>query len=82
MVDQETGTLVPYDPKRADDPSYVAAFEAAFADQLNALTRDPERARQMGLAGRRRCIEEFSWEKIARETIGVYEKAIAFHKGR
>ncbi|MDQ7991717.1 MAG: glycogen synthase [Propionicimonas sp.] len=82
VVDGQTGTLVPYDPKRADDPSYVEAFETAFADRLNTLTRDPGLARRMGLAGRRRCLDEFSWEKIAQETIAVYEKAIAFHRGQ
>ena len=81
VVDGQTGTLVRYDPKQADDPSYVDAFETRFADELNALTRDPARAREYGLAGRRRCIDEFSWEKIARETIAVYEKAIEYHSG-
>ena len=33
----------------------------------------------MGLAGRRRCIDEFSWEKIAQETVEVYNQAIAVH---
>ncbi|MDR1833063.1 MAG: glycogen synthase [Propionibacteriaceae bacterium] len=79
VVDGETGLLVPYDPEQAADPAYVAAFEAKFAQDVNTLTRDPEKARQFGKAGRRRCIEEFSWEKIARETVAVYEKAIAWH---
>ncbi len=82
VVDGVTGTLVPYDPKQAGDPAYVAAFEASFAEQLNALTRDPGKARQYGLAGRQRCIDEFSWEAIAQQTVGVYEKAIEFHQGR
>ena len=80
VVDGETGLLVPYDPARAGDAEYVAAFESTFADRVNELTRDPERARAMGLAGRRRCIDEFSWEKIAQETVAVYEAAIAHHR--
>ena len=79
VVDGQTGTLVAYDPKQAGDPAYVAAFEASFAQQINAITRDPALAGQMGKAGRRRCIDEFSWEKIAKETIAVYDKAIAIH---
>ncbi|MEA4944249.1 MAG: glycogen synthase [Propionicimonas sp.] len=82
VVDGETGTLVPYDPRQADDPAYIAAFETAFADRINDLTRDPDKARHYGLAGRQRCIDEFSWEKIAQETIGVYQQAIAFHRSR
>src|SRR4051794_7445607 len=30
VVDGETGFLVPYDPAQADDPEFVAAFEADF----------------------------------------------------
>ncbi|MGC3995974.1 MAG: glycogen synthase [Propionicimonas sp.] len=82
VVDGETGTLVPYDPKQAGDPAYVAAFEDQFAAAINEITRDPALAERYGRAGRQRCIEEFSWEKIARETIAVYEKAIAFHQSR
>ena len=79
VVDGETGLLVPYDPKRADDADYIATFEETFAARINELTRDPERAKAMGLAGRQRCIDEFSWEKIAQETVEVYQKAIEAH---
>ncbi|MFT4110570.1 glycogen synthase [Propionicimonas sp.] len=82
VVDGQTGTLVPYDPRQAGDPAYVAAFEEGFAAAINEITRDPALAERYGRAGRQRCIDEFSWEKIARETIAVYEKAIAFHHSR
>ena len=82
VVDGETGLLVPYDPKQANDPAYVAAFEAEFAAKVNELAGDLDRAHAMGLAGRQRCIDEFSWEAIAQQTVGVYEKAIEFHQGR
>jgi len=82
VVDGETGILVPYDPKQAGDPAFVSAFEAGFAEQVNRITRDPALAERFGKAGRRRCIDEFSWEKIAQETVAVYEKAIAYHQSR
>ncbi len=82
VVDGETGTLVAYDPKQAGDPAFVADFEAKFAAEINRITRDPALAERYGKAGRQRCIDEFSWEKIAKETVAVYEKAIAFHQGR
>ena len=82
VVDGETGLLVPYDPAQAGDPEFVANFEKTFADRLNELTRDRDRARQMGLAGRQRCIDEFSWEKIAQETVEVYQAAIARHQAK
>jgi starch synthase len=81
-VDGETGYLVPYDPARADDPAFVAAFEAEFAERVNALTADPDKAKAFGLAGRQRCVDEFSWAKIAAETVDVYRAALAFHGGR
>ncbi len=82
VVDGETGILVPYDPKQAGDPAFVADFEAQFAEAINRITRDPALAERYGKAGRQRCIDEFSWEKIAQETVAVYEKAIAFHQSR
>lgn len=82
VVDGQTGRLVSYDPAQASDPAFVADFEARFAEQVNQLTRNPELARSYGMAGRQRCIDEFSWEKIAQETIAVYDSAIAFHQSR
>ncbi|WP_091183535.1 glycogen synthase [Microlunatus flavus] len=82
VVDGETGYLVPYDPARADDPAFVAGFEADFAAKVNALTADRARAEQFGLAGRQRCVDEFSWAKIAGETADVYRAAIAAHGSR
>jgi starch synthase len=76
VVDRETGLLVPYDPAQADDPAYVAAFETAFAQSVNDLVRNPDRAHQMGQAGRQRCIDHFDWSRIAAQTVGVYQQAI------
>ena len=77
--DGVTGLLVPYDPARANDPAFIAAFEATFAERINDLTRDPERAAAMGVAGRQRCIDEFSWAAIAQQTVEVYQAAIDRH---
>ncbi|OYO08405.1 glycogen synthase [Enemella evansiae] len=82
VADQQTGLLVDYDPARADDPEFVAGFEADFAAKVNKLTRDPARAAEMGRAGRQRCIDEFSWEKIAQQTMDVYAAAIEAHAAR
>ncbi len=79
VVDNETGYLVPYDPAQADDPAFVASFEADLASKINSLTADPDKARAFGLAGRQRCIDEFSWAKIAAETVDVYRRAIEVH---
>ncbi len=81
VVDGETGLLVPYDAARADDPAAVAEFETAFAARLNELVADPERADRMGRAGRQRCLEHFSWERIAAETVAVYRAALERRAG-
>jgi starch synthase len=67
VVDGETGYLAHFDPAR------VAEFEAALADGLNALVRDPDRARRMGAAGRKRAVEHFAWDAIAQQTRGIYD---------
>ncbi|MFT3875771.1 MAG: glycogen synthase [Propioniciclava sp.] len=82
VVDGETGLLVPYDPAQAGDAEYVAAFESQFAAKVNELTRDLDRAKAMGIAGRQRCIDEFSWEKIAQETVEVYKAAAEHRKAK
>ena len=69
------------DAAQAADPQAVAAFEQGLADKINDLTRDPGKAEAFGLAGRQRCIDEFSWAKIAGETVDVYRAALARHAG-
>ena len=70
VVDGETGLLVPY------DVAEPRAFEHAFADAVNAVAADPERARAMGVAGRARAVSDFGWDAIADQTIAVYEAAL------
>lgn len=66
--DGVTGTLVHYDP---DDPR---GFEAGLAEAVNALVADPAKAARFGAAGRQRCIDEFSWARIAEQTLEIYRK--------
>lgn len=66
VSDGVTGTLVHYDP--AD----IAGFEARLADAVNAMVADPQQAATYGAAGRQRCIDEFSWARIAEQTLEIY----------
>lgn len=66
--DGVTGTLVHYD---ADDPR---GFETRLAESVNALVADPVTAARFGQAGRQRCIDEFSWARIAEQTLEIYRK--------
>ena len=66
--DGSTGVLVHYDP---EDPR---AFESGLAAAVNGLVADPDRAAAYGRAGRRRCIDEFSWARVAEQTLEIYRK--------
>ena len=66
VSDGVTGTLVHYDPADTD------GFEAGLADAVNAMVTDPQRAATYGAAGRQRCIDEFSWARIAEQTLAIY----------
>lgn len=79
VVDGETGFLVPGVPTDESTPEEVAAFEHAFAQRLNEVIADPDRASAFGEAGRQRCIDNFAWAKIAEQTVEVYKAAIARH---
>ncbi len=70
VVEGATGHLVHYDEA---DP---VAFETGVADALTAVMSDPTRAAAMGAAGRQRAVDEFGWDKIARITVDVYQRAI------
>jgi alpha-maltose-1-phosphate synthase len=70
VEDGHTGLLVPYD---ATDP---AMFEQGLAERITALVEAPDRARAMGQAGRSRAVDEFSWHRIAQETVDVYRSVL------
>ena len=78
VVDGETGRLVPLEQVTdgtgtpLDPQKFVDDFAAALIDVVS----DPERARQMGIAGRRRAQEHFAWETIAERTLEVYRSVL------
>jgi starch synthase len=75
VAEDRTGLLVDYDENQAADPAYIADFESRFAQKVNQLIADPDLAQRFGQAGRQRCIDEFSWESIAAQTVEVYTEA-------
>ncbi len=78
VEDGATGLLVPIEP--GDDgtgaPRDPERFAADFAERVNALVGDPDRANAMGRAGRRRAIEHFSWSMIAEQTSALYHSVV------
>jgi len=78
VADGETGVLVPIE-QVADGtgtPVDPDRFVNDLAAALAALIEDPARAGQMGLAGRRRAVEHFSWSRIAEDTLTVYRSVL------
>ena len=53
-----------------------AALHIHQAAGMTELIQDPARAREMGLAGRRRAVDKFSWSRIAEETMAVYRSVL------
>ena len=77
VVDGETGLLVPVELGPGGDPADPDGFAHAFAERVNELLADPDRAAAMGRAGRQRAVEKFSWGAIADETISLYRRLVA-----
>ena len=71
VAEGQTGLLVHYDAKD------TATFERQLAEAVNTLVADPQRAREYGVAGRQRCIDEFSWARIAEQTLQIYRSVTA-----
>ena len=65
VVDGENGLLVPLKNKRE------------LAAALEKLLHDPELRRRMGAAGRAMALREFSQEKVAADTMRVWEEVLA-----
>lgn len=68
VVDGVTGTLVDY---AEDDPE---AFEHGLAEAVNAAVQDADACARMGAAGKERALADFSWSKIARQTVDIYKQ--------
>jgi alpha-maltose-1-phosphate synthase len=78
VVDGETGLLVPIE-QAADGtgtPLDPDRYVADFASALTQVVTDPERAAQMGRAGRERAIAAFSWRTIAERTQQIYDALV------
>lgn len=77
VVDGETGLLVPIEQLQdgSGKPLDEKKFVDDFAQALNQLLSRSD-LESFSIAGRKRVEESFSWEKIGRETIGLYQSAL------
>ncbi|MEM5787399.1 MAG: glycosyltransferase, partial [Syntrophobacteraceae bacterium] len=78
IVDGETGLLVPLRPKAPNDPEPLdpELFARDLAGAVNQLLDKPELARQMGMRGRKRVEEVFSWKSVALQTLDFYRQLL------
>jgi alpha-maltose-1-phosphate synthase len=78
VADGETGLLVPIDQVTdgTGTPVDPDRFVTDLAAALTELIEDPARAAAMGLAGRRRAVDHFSWSRIAVDTLEVYNSVL------
>lgn len=65
IVTGENGLLI----QNPEDP-------LEYAQALNELLSDLNRARQMGLNGRRMVEQHFTWQRVAAEILGVWEQTL------
>lgn len=81
VVDGETGYLVPMQPATGtggpvDDDESSSVLAKELAVRVNALVADPVTAENMGMAGRRRVLSHFSWERAARQVAEIYRSVV------
>ena len=79
VVDGETGYLVQFEQLEdgTGTPLDPESFVADLCDALVRMVSDPQHAKEMGEASRRRAAEHFSWTSIAQRTLEVYRTALS-----
>jgi starch synthase len=84
VADGETGLLVGIEPRPdgTGEPADPDRFTADLAAAMTALLEDPDRAAQLGVAGRRRAVEHISWSNIAERTVQLYRSVAGAGAGR
>jgi alpha-maltose-1-phosphate synthase len=78
VADGVTGRLVPIQQlgDGTGTPVEPERFVADLAAALTEVVADPQAARVMGIAGRRRAEAEFSWASIAERTSAIYAELV------
>jgi starch synthase len=75
VIEGETGLLVPIETSTGSDgePAAPDVFAKEIASRVNHLIDDSAAARRLGLAGRDRAVNRFSWSSVAEQVRRVYE---------
>ncbi len=82
VIPGETGILVPFEqydvaPFEPKDPE---KFAKDLADPINKLIADKDLMKKMGVAGRKRAVEVYSWTSIAKKVNDLYNDCIEKNK--
>lgn len=78
IAEGETGYLVPIDQLTdgSGTPTNPAKFHRDMAERITDLIEHPDRAKQMGKAGRLRVEQKFSWQSVADKTVALYRSLL------
>ncbi len=76
VVDGVTGLLVELELAPDGSPARPEQFVAGLHEAISRLLSDEDACRRFGEAGRKRAESEFSWARIAAETISVYRSVL------
>ncbi|MBL9151723.1 MAG: glycogen synthase [Verrucomicrobiales bacterium] len=78
IVHEETGLLIPLEQQTESpfEPIDPPAFARDLAAGINRLMAEPDTRRRMGLAGRARVEQQFSWTSIAERTLALYRTLV------
>ncbi|WP_297566372.1 glycogen synthase [uncultured Arcanobacterium sp.] len=79
IEDGVTGTLVPIEQVNdgTGTPLNPDKFEKDLAQSLTEMCTNPQRAKEMGQAGRKRVEEHFAWETIGERTMEFYRDILS-----
>jgi glycosyltransferase involved in cell wall biosynthesis len=78
IADGKTGWLVPFDAMGGGnpEPKHPEKFARDLANRINALVASPEMRSRMGLAARQRVMDNFTWARVAENTVAFYRQLI------
>jgi glycogen synthase len=79
VVDGSTGFIVDarLSAEPPHDPTDPDGFSQALAASINRFVEDGTLGPRMGEAGRRRVVEHYSWQSIAKQTLALYNSIVA-----
>ena len=71
-LDKSCGLLI--------DPDSQEALTQGFKDAIITLAKQPEKAQQMGIAGRKKIEEQYDWERKVDDIMNIYQELLQRQK--